>query len=119
MKRRGMLLGLASLASVPFVGKVADASVRDAALWEPAEPLAEKPLSTEGMAKTLLTQAERARRQGLPREADILRKAALALLALPSKVGVVPCDTDADCEKKNPHLQEGSDPLGLRSPVQF
>jgi len=128
MKRRGMLLGLLSLGSVPFVGRVADASTGEPAfrtlLDAPdGEPLAvEKPLTTEGMAKVLLTQAERAKRQGLAREASILREAALKLLALPDRIGVVPCDTDADCEQRNPHLREqdskADDPLGLRDAVR-
>lgn len=118
MKRRGMLFGLISLASVPFVGRVADASVRDATLWsiEPSA-MAEKPVTTEGLARTLLGQADKVRKQGLVAEAKILREAAMKLLALPGKIGVLPCDTDSDCERKNPHLRGdggGDDPLDLR-----
>lgn len=65
-----------------------------------AETPETKPLTTAGLARSLLTLADKAERQGMRKEAQAIYQAVKVVLE-GTKASVVPCDTDTDCMKKN------------------
>jgi hypothetical protein len=87
--RRDWLKGLGALAGVSLLAADGEAAQREA-----------KPLTTAGLAKSLLTLADKAERQGMTVEAQVIYRAVKEVL----KGSPVPCDTDTDCERKNPRL---------------
>jgi hypothetical protein len=87
--RRNWLKGLGALAGVGLMAADSEAAQREA-----------KPLTTAGLAKSLLTLADKAERQGMTSEAQAIYKAVKEVL----QGTPVACDTDIDCERKNPRL---------------
>lgn len=67
---------------------------------EAVEQREAKPLTTAGLAKSLLTLADKAERQGMKREAQAIYAAVKVVM----DGSPIPCDTDTDCERKNPRL---------------
>lgn len=67
---------------------------------EAAEQREAKPLTTASLAKSLLTLADKAERQGMTREAQAICAAVKVVM----DGSPVPCDTDTDCERKNPRI---------------
>lgn len=61
---------------------------------------AAKPLTTASLATSLLRLADKAEGQGMRAEAQAIYAAVKIVLA-GTKAGVVPCDTDTDCQRKN------------------
>lgn len=67
---------------------------------EAGEQREAKPLTTAGLAKSLLTLADKAERQGMKRESQVILTAAKVIM----DGSPIPCDTDTDCERKNPRI---------------
>jgi len=61
---------------------------------------AAKPLTTAGLATSLLRLADKCEGQGMREEAQAIY-AAVKVVLKGTKAGVVSCDTDSDCMKKN------------------
>jgi hypothetical protein len=86
-QRRGLLAAIAAIGT---------ATLADTALGAEA-----KPFTTAGLAKSLLTLADKAELQGMTRASYLIQQAAREIL---KGEPIVPCDTDSDCERKNPRL---------------
>lgn len=67
---------------------------------EAAEQRASKPLTTAGLATSLLRLADKAEGQRMRVEAQAIYKAVEVVLK-GTKAGVGPCDTDTDCKRRN------------------
>lgn len=76
---------------------------------KPREPRQSKPVSSESILRSLLTLREKARDAGLELTVETLTEAILKLArqweSTSPPAYVAECDTDLDCEKKNPHVK--------------
>lgn len=88
--RRNWMAGLSAIGLTSLLPTSSDA----------AEQRQAKPLTTASLAKSLLTLADKAEQQGMAREAQAIYAAVKVVM----DGSPVPCDTDTDCERKNPRL---------------
>ena len=86
--RRNWMAGLSAIGLTSLLPTSGDA----------AEQRQAKPLTTASLAKSLLTLADKAVLEGMAREAQAI----YAAVKIVMDGSPVPCDTDADCERKNP-----------------
>lgn len=61
---------------------------------------AAKPLTTASLATSLLRLADKAEAQGMREEAKAIY-AAVKVVLKDTRAGIIPCDTDTDCQHKN------------------
>lgn len=71
---------------------------------EAGEQREAKPLTTSDLVSSLTNLMKKAEKAGMLFEFEVLRGATLEILRGGKPPKVVICDTDTDCERKNPRL---------------